>query len=227
MHVKTAIPGIMCLISLQNGDEINTILSNRHMNLVQVLTSTQSSLWVEDVSSKSDSLGHHLFIKSHFFGVVQGVTHQCGAKDVLHGLTQVRFIAYQGQSCVDIILSNLPGEGQKTERRQGFKEILSCFQIWKSNYWIPINRQYFVHSPDSWQHWPLCHWVSWQRSCSEEWLCISAAALPSPTVFYRWPSKRNQQLGLHCPTGLQKKTNPKITHTLLLNTPTSVSTTML
>lgn len=92
------------------------------MNLVHVLTSTQSSLWVKDVSSKSDSLGHHLFIKSHFFGIVQGVTHHRGAKDILHGLTQVRFIAHQGQSCVDIILSNLTEEGEKTERRQDIKK---------------------------------------------------------------------------------------------------------
>lgn len=106
------------------------------MNLVHVLTATQSSLWVEDVPSKSDSLGHHLLIKSHFFGVVQGVTHQCGAKDVLHGLTQVRFVAHQGQSCVDVVLSNLTEEGEKTERRQDvkkrwrdIKEMVSCFSI--------------------------------------------------------------------------------------------------
>lgn len=39
------------------------------------LTSTQGSLWVKNISSKSDSLGPHLLIKSHFFGIVQSVTH--------------------------------------------------------------------------------------------------------------------------------------------------------
>lgn len=77
---------------------------------VPVLTSTQGSLWVEDVPSQSHSLGHHLPIKGHFFGIVQGVAHQCGAKDVLHGLTQVSFVAHQRQSCVDVVLSNLQVE---------------------------------------------------------------------------------------------------------------------
>lgn len=88
-----------------------------------VLTSTQSSLWVEDVPSKSDSLGHHLPIKSHFFSVVQGVTHQCGAKDVLHGLTQVSFIAHQGQSCVDVVRSNLTEEGKRTESSKRLRHV--------------------------------------------------------------------------------------------------------
>lgn len=83
-----------------------------------VLTSTESSLWVEDVPSKSHSLGHHLPIKSHFFGIVQGVAHQCGAEDVLHGLTQVRFVPHQGQGCVDVVRSNLKEEGEWTEERQ-------------------------------------------------------------------------------------------------------------
>lgn len=78
------------------------------MCIVLVLTSTQSSLWIKDVPSKSDRLGHYLLVKSHFFGIVQGVAHKRGAKDVLHGLTQVRFITHQGQSCVDIVFSNLP-----------------------------------------------------------------------------------------------------------------------
>lgn len=80
------------------------------------LTSTQSSLWVKDVPSQGDSLGHHLPIKSHSLGIVQCVTHQRGAKDVLHGLTKVRFISYQGQSSVDVIVSNLTTEGRGTKR---------------------------------------------------------------------------------------------------------------
>lgn len=85
---------------------------------VHVLTSTQSSLGVKDVSSQSDSLGHHLLIKSHFFCIVQGVAHQCGAKHILHGLPQVRFVAHQGQSCVDVVLSNLTEEGEKAKVRK-------------------------------------------------------------------------------------------------------------
>jgi len=75
------------------------------------LTSAQSPLGVEDVPSESDGLGHHLLIESHFFGVVEGVAHQRGAEDVLHGRTQVRLIAHQGQSCMDVVLSDLTGDG--------------------------------------------------------------------------------------------------------------------
>lgn len=85
------------------------VMSN---NAADVLTSTQGSLWIKDVPPKCDSLGHYLLVKSHFFGIVQGVAHHCGAKDVLHGLPQVGFIAHQGQSCVDVVLSNLTGRGQ-------------------------------------------------------------------------------------------------------------------
>ena len=77
--------------------------------LVDVLTSTQGSLGIKYVPAQCDSLGHYMLVKSHFFGVVQGVAHHCGAKDVLHRLPQVRLIAHQGKSCVDIVLSNLTG----------------------------------------------------------------------------------------------------------------------
>lgn len=87
---------------------------------VDVLTSTQGSLWIKYVPTKGNGLGHYMLVKSHFFGIVQGVAHHCGAKDILHRLTQVRFIAYQGQSCVDIVLSNLTGGGKKKNiKRKG------------------------------------------------------------------------------------------------------------
>lgn len=83
--------------------------------LVDVLTSTQGSLWIKYVPAKRDSLGHHVLVKSHFLGIVQGVAHHRGAKDVLHRLSQVRFIADQGQSCVDVVLSNLTGGGKTSK----------------------------------------------------------------------------------------------------------------
>lgn len=103
-------------------------------HLEHFLTSTQSSLGVEDVPSKSDGLGHHLLIKCHFFGVVQSVTHQCRAKDVLHGFTQVRFIAHQGQSCVDVFLSNLTKEEGKRERGEEKRRCENVKMIRKEKY---------------------------------------------------------------------------------------------
>lgn len=87
--------------------------------LVDVLTATQGSLWVKYVPAKCDSLGHHTLVKSHFFGIVQGVADHCGAKDILHRLPQVRFIAHQGQSRVDVVLSNLTGGGKRQRKRRG------------------------------------------------------------------------------------------------------------
>lgn len=95
--------------------------------LVDVLTSTQGSLWIKYVPAKCDSLGHHMLVKSHFFGIVQGVAHHRGAKDVLHRLPQIRFIAHKGQSCVDVVLSNLTGGGGKHQNKklkEGYKNML-------------------------------------------------------------------------------------------------------
>lgn len=78
-----------------------------------VLTSTQGSLGIKYVPAKRDGLGHHLLVKSHFLGVVQGVAHHGGAEDVLHGLPQVRLVAHQGQGRVDVVLSNLTGWREK------------------------------------------------------------------------------------------------------------------
>lgn len=76
----------------------------------EALTSTQGPLGVEDVPPEGDGLGHHLLVKSHSFGVVQGVAHQRGAKDVLHGLAQVGLVAHQRQGGVDVGPAHLPEE---------------------------------------------------------------------------------------------------------------------
>lgn len=96
------------------------------------LTSAQGSLWIKDVSTKCDSLGHYMLVKSNFFGIVEGVAHHRGAEDILHGLPQVWFIAYQGQSCVNIVLSDLTG-GEKKQVKKKLKEVdknVSYFVMW-------------------------------------------------------------------------------------------------
>lgn len=82
-------------------------IANGMTQRVAALTSTQGALRVKDVPSQGDSLGHHLPIKGHFLGVIQGVAHQRGAKHILHGLAQISFVAHQRQSCVHVVLSNL------------------------------------------------------------------------------------------------------------------------
>lgn len=95
----------------------------------------------------------------------------------------------------------------RPDRKEG-ESSKTLYHVWQFNFqtW-----QYLDILPGSWQCWPLCRWGSWQRSCSREWWCTYAVALPSPAVFYRLPGKdkiiRTADSGYIVP--LVCHTNPK------------------
>lgn len=113
--------------------------------LVDVLTSTQGSLWIKYVPAKCDSLGHHMLVKSYFFGIVQGVAHHRGAKDIFHRLPQVRFIAHQGQSCVDIVLSNLRGGKRQNNKLKEEEKNMFYFTMWLNTVFSKKDNSLFSH----------------------------------------------------------------------------------
>lgn len=61
---------VSCVQKKSYGAKMDLQEASNGRTSADALTSTQGALGIKDVPPKSDSLGHHLLVKSHSFGVV-------------------------------------------------------------------------------------------------------------------------------------------------------------